>query len=47
VSSPRPPGRAGLKGHGPRHALCHLRHRRHPRHPRTGQGHHHRPLDRP
>ena len=28
----RPPGRARLDGHGPRHALCGLRHRRHPRH---------------
>jgi transposase len=28
----RPPGRAGLDGHGPRHAVCGLRHRRHPGH---------------
>jgi transposase len=29
----RPPGRAGLGGHEPRPALCHLRYRRHPGHP--------------
>ncbi len=42
----RPPGRARLDGHGPRHALRHLRHRRHPRHPRPGQADHRRTLDR-
>jgi hypothetical protein len=42
----RPPGRARLGGHGPRHALCGLRHRRHPGHPRQGQGHHRRAVDR-
>jgi Transposase IS116/IS110/IS902 family len=29
----RAPGRAGLDGHGPRHAVRGLRHRRHPGHP--------------
>ncbi len=42
----RPPRRARLGGHGPRHALRDLRHQRHPGHPRAGQAHHRRALHR-
>jgi hypothetical protein len=42
----RPSGRAGLGGHGPRHALRDLWHRRHTPHTRAGQANHRRALHR-
>lgn len=46
LSRGRPPRRAGLPGHAPRHPLGDLRSRRPPGHPRRGQSDHRRPAHR-